>query len=125
MADYSKYRDSVGISNVEMTETLSEAFPKYSKIQSAMVNAPEKYGLCLTPEAEAVLIAKHGSGDGLNTKPKKKSKVKRNKSNRMAVRFDDPTYDMVKNKMAEMGLKSAQEFIEFSVKKVLGGNYEE
>lgn len=121
MADYARYRESVGITNVQMTEALSEVFPKYSKIQSAMVNAPEKYGMCLTPDAEAVLISKFGVGTGLNAKKKKNSKVKRNKSNRMAVRLDDPTYDMVKIKMAEMGLKSAQEFMEYSVMKMLGG----
>ena len=73
MADYEKYRNSVRISNVQMTEVLREAFPSFSKIQASMVNAPEKYGLCLTPEAEAVLIANFGYGDGLNTKLRKNS----------------------------------------------------
>lgn len=122
MADYNKYRETVGIDNVQMTAALREAFPKYSKIQSAMVNAPEKYGLCLSPEAEAILIAKFGYGDGLNEKHRKNAKVKRSKSNRMVVRLDDTTYDMVKAKMAEMGVKSAQEFIEYSVKEMIGGN---
>ena len=124
MADYAKYRESVQISNVQMTEALSEAFPGYSKIQSAMVNAPMKYGVCLSPEAEAYLIEVFGYGAGLNTKAKKNSKVKRSKSNRMACRLDDQTYDAVKSKMAEMGLKSAQEFIEYSVKEILGGRNE-
>ena len=124
MADYAKYRESVGIENTAMTDALHEHFEKYSKIQSSMVNAPEKYGMCLTPEAEAILIAKFGYGAGLNTKVKKNSKVKRNKSNRMACRLDDQTYDAVKSKMAEMGLKSAQEFIEYSVKEILGGSNE-
>lgn len=121
MADYAKYRESVGIENTSMTEALHEHFEKYSKIQSSMVNAPEKYGLCLTPEAEAVLIANFGYGEGLNAKLRKNSKVKRSKSNRMAVRLDDPTYDMVKDKMAEMGLKSAQDFLEIAIKNMTGG----
>ena len=121
MANYEKYRNSVRISNVQMTEVLREAFPSFSKIQASMVNAPEKYGLCLTPEAEAVLIANFGYGDGLNTKLRKNSKVKRHKSNRMAVRLDDPTYDMVKDKMAEMGLKNAQDFLELAIKNMTGG----
>ena len=121
MADYEKYRNSVRISNVQMTEVLREAFPSFSKIQASMVNAPEKYGLCLTPEAEAVLIANFGYGDGLNAKLRKNSKVKRHKSNRMAVRLDDPTYDMVKDKMAEMGLKNAQDFLELAIKNITGG----
>ena len=121
MADYEKYRNSVQISNVQMTEVLKTVFPSFSKIQASMANAPEKYGLCLTPEAEAVLIANFGYGDGLNTKLRKNGKVKRNKSNRMAVRLDDPTYDMVKDKMAEMGLKNAQDFLELAIKNMTGG----
>lgn len=121
MADYAKYRDSVRISNVEMIDALSEAFPAFSKIQASMINAPAKYGVCLTPEAETYLINVFGYGDGLNTKLRKNSKVKRNKSNRMAVRLDDPTYDMVKDKMAEMGLKNAQDFLELAIKNMTGG----
>lgn len=125
MADYPKYREAVGVENKQMTELLCKHFPNYSKIQSAMVNAPEKYGICLSPEAEAILVANFGPGPGLNLKVKKKSLVKRNKSNRMAVRLDDQTYGMVKVKMAEMGLKSAQKFIEHSVKEMIGDVHEE
>lgn len=121
MADYAKYRDSVRISNVEMIDVLSEVFPAFSKIQASMINAPAKYGVCLTPEAETYLINVFGYGDGLNTKLRKNSKVKRHKSNRMAVRLDDPTYDMVKDKMAEMGLKNAQDFLELAIKNMTGG----
>jgi hypothetical protein len=39
----------------------------------------------------------------------------------MAVRLDDPTYDMVKDKMAEMGLKNAQDFLELAIKNMTGG----
>lgn len=125
MADYAKYRDSVQISNVEMTEVLSEIFPAFSKIQASMINAPAKYGLCLTPEAETYLVNIFGYGDGLNVKIKKGRQVKRNKSNRMAVRLDDPTYDMVKEKMAQMGLKNAQDFLELAIKNITGGINEE
>ena len=121
MADYRKYRESVLINNVVMTEALSQAFPGFSKIQASMINSPDKYGLCLSPEAEAFLIDTFGYGDGLNAKKKKNSKVKRNKSNRMAVRLDDPTYDMVKDKMAEMGIKNAQDFLEVAIKNMTGG----
>ena len=125
MADYAKYRDSVRISNVEMTDALSEAFPGFTKIQASMINAPAKYGVCLTPEAETYLVNVFGYGDGLNAKRKKNRQVKRSKSNRMAVRLDDPTYDMVKEKMAQMGLKNAQDFLELAVKNITGGFNEE
>ena len=115
MATYAQYRESVGIDNKTMTETLSKRFPNYSKIQSAMINAPEKYGVCLTKEAELHLAEVHGYGSGLSVKPKKKREVKRNKSNRMAVRLDDKTYDTVKAKMAEMGIVSVQAFLETAI----------
>ena len=115
MADYAKYRESVGVENKQMTELLCQHFPNYSKIQSAMVNAPEKYGICLSPEAEAILVANFGPGPGLNSKTRRKTQVKRNKTNRMAVRLDDRSYNMVKIKMAQMGLKSAQDFLEIAI----------
>lgn len=121
MADYVQYRERVGISNTVMTRALNEAFPKFTKIQASMIASPEKYGICLTPEAETLLADKYGYEKGLNIKRPRKRKVKRQKSNAITFRLDDSTYDMVKNKMAENGFKSVQEFMENTIEKTLGG----
>lgn len=121
MADYAQYRKRAGISNTAMTRALNEIFPKFTKIQASMIAFPEKYGICLTPEAETVLVNKYGYENGLNIKRPRKRKVKRQKNNAITVRLDDSTYDMVKNKMAENGFKSVQEFMESTIEKSLGG----
>lgn len=119
IADYEKYRASVGITNAEMTRLLREHFPNYSKIQAAMVNSPEKYGVCLTSQAEAAIIAAFGYGEGLNTRQGKKQPAKRKKDNRLVVRLDDSAYQAAMEKMKELGYSSTQDFVEAAIKEKL------
>ena len=65
MTDYRAYREHVEISNNDMTATVKEVFPAYTKITAAMVNAPDKYGVGLMEEAEQHLVDTYGIGPGL------------------------------------------------------------
>lgn len=62
---YELYRASVGIDNAAMIAALHEKFPCYGKATQSMINNPEKYAACLTPEAEAHLVSTFGHGPGL------------------------------------------------------------
>ena len=52
MSDYVRYREEKGLSNNQIIRTVAEGYPGYTKIQNTMVNNPQKYGICLLPEAE-------------------------------------------------------------------------
>lgn len=122
MPDYGKYRAAVAITNKEMTDALHKSFPQFTKIQSAMVNAPAKYGVCLTPEAEKVLVELYGFAEGLNTKPTKpKPSAKRSKPKRLAVYLDDATYLKVKQEMKNKGYENNQDYLEDIISKEIGG----
>lgn len=109
--NYTKFRVAHGIDNNAMIALLQEDYPSYSKIVQSMINHPEKYGVRLIPAAERKL--KKAFEPETETKPK----VKRTKSNTLLVRLDDEAYDMVKDKMREMGFQSAQNFLEEIIKK--------
>jgi len=63
--DYKRWCASVGITIPVMTRYLSMMYPLFSRIGASMINAPEKYGICLLPEAEDKLATTFGTGDGL------------------------------------------------------------
>lgn len=112
MSDYAKYRHNAGITNNDMIAALRENYEQFSKIQCSMINHPEKYGLCLTKEAERVIAEKYGYYKGLDIRPKRISQVKLKKSKRLAVVLSEEDYDKAKNKMQEMGCTSVQSFLE-------------
>lgn len=60
MTDYTLYREQQGISRSEMREAMRDKYPMFSKVVMAMIEAPEKFGVCLTPEAEQHLISTFG-----------------------------------------------------------------
>lgn len=122
MTDYKLYRNEKHISNTEMVDAIKPEFPGFSKIQASMVQQPLKYGLCLLPEAEAILIEKYGQGLGLETgridsvysepeEPVKKV-VHRRKRNRLAVRLTDEMYRKVMIMMYKLNFNTVQDFLE-------------
>lgn len=96
--DYELYRNSVGITNAQMTKTLNECYRGYSKIIASFVNQPDKYGVCLLPAAEDILARRYGLGKGLawvtyvieNIRSKRDDH--RKKGNRITVWLPDDTY---------------------------------
>lgn len=97
-ADYEMYRNSVGITNAQMTKILNRTFPHYTRITASMVNQPEKYGVCLTPSAEDLLARTFGLGRGLAWVTYVKENIRarrddhRKKGNRITVWLSDDTY---------------------------------
>ena len=85
---YDLYRASVGIDNADMIAALHEKFPCYGKATQSMINNPEKYAACLTPEAEAHLVSTFGPGPGLvsvKDRPQPKRRPRRAKPNRLVA----------------------------------------
>ena len=69
MPDYKSYRDHTGIDNPTFIRIIAERFPKFGKPAATCVNNPEDYGLCLTKDAEQVLVDNCGPGPGLDHIP--------------------------------------------------------
>lgn len=112
MSDYIAYRDDKNITNGQFIEALHNKYEKFTKIQSTFISYPDKYGLCLTPEAEDVLVKEFGVGPGLVHYKKRKHSQKRRKNNRMEVRLPDEMYVRVVSMMHSLGFTTVQEFLE-------------
>lgn len=132
MTDYRSYRDYTGISNADMTAAVRKEFPLFTKITAAMANAPDKYGVCLLPEAEQNLVEIYGPGPGLQSVPfegeapdgkqeqaKKvvpiraaRKQQKRAKPNRITFSMTDEVYSRVLDRKQQDGFASMQELIE-------------
>lgn len=88
--DYRQFRLAKGIDRKEMIATIRDVCPKYSKIQQSMIEAPDKYGLCLLPSLDTMLEERYGEG-ATATKAHKKAQPNRTKKNRFQVWLDDDT----------------------------------
>ena len=112
MSDYIRYRKEKGLSNNQIIRTIAEGYPGYTKIQNTMVNNPQKYGICLLPEAEKLLVDKFGEGEGIKLRGVKRSESRRKKSNRLVVRLNDEMYNRVRDLMFRLRYTSVQAFLE-------------
>lgn len=114
MSDYEKYREKVGISNKQVITTLKRRYDGYGKATNSMINNPDKYGLCLLPEAEQLLATKFGYNEGLNifvpvTEAKKKHR--RKKRNRLVVYLDDDMYKKAMELKDRLKVNTNQAFL--------------
>lgn len=50
-----RYRERHGLTSVEIVEILSQTWPRFGKATMSMVENPERYGVKLLPQAEAIL----------------------------------------------------------------------
>lgn len=123
MSNYAKYRDSVGIKNADMIRAIRGSYKNYSGATNAMVNNPERYGVCLLPEAEKILVANFGSGSGLDYKAEKpiRKACLRKKPNRLSVYLSDDMYRQIIAVMHEDGCDTVQEFLYRILEDYLGG----
>ena len=112
MSEYIRYRKEKGLSNNQIIRTVAEGYPGYTKIQNTMVNNPQKYGICLLPEAEKLLVDKFGEGEGIKLHGAKRSESRRKKSNRLVVRLNDEMYNRVRDLMLRLRYTSVQAFLE-------------
>ena len=112
MSDYIRYREEKGLSNNQIIRAIAEGYPGYTKIQNTMVNNPQKYGICLLPEAEKLLVDKFGEGEGIKLRGVKRSESRRKKSNRLVVRLNDEMYNRVRDLMFRLKYTSVQAFLE-------------
>ena len=117
MTDYKAYQEHVGITNPEMTEALQKVYPSYNKVCGTYVNNPKKYGVCLLPAAERLLLATFGPGPGLESLPwqekKKKKSDKRRKGNAVTVRMTDELYQFAQAAKQEACCESMQALFEY------------
>lgn len=123
MTDYNAYRDEKGLSNSEMIAAVRTQFPRYSKPQQSFVSNPQKYGVCLLPEAEYALIDRYGFGAGLSViddgtyepkhlAPPTKKKPNRKKPHRYTVRLSPELNFQVLELMVRLKVPTMQQLIE-------------
>lgn len=123
MSNYAEYREAVGIKNADMIRALRGSFRKYGGATNAMVNNPDSYGVCLTPQAEKVLAANFGYANGLQhvkEKPVRKACM-RKKPNRLSVYLTDEMYETIKTMMHYEGFDTVQDFLLKILTDYLGG----
>ena len=123
MSNYAEYREAVGIKNADMIRAIRVSYKNYSGATNAMVNNPERYGVCLIPEAEKLLAANFGTGKGLdyrNEKPVRKACL-RKKPNRLSVYLSDEMYKEIVAAMKRDGCQTVQEFLYRLLEDYLGG----
>lgn len=115
MPDYAAYIEAAGIKPGQFTGAIREQFPKFSKIQKSMICAPDRYGLQLVPDAEALLTARFGRHPGLAcTDPRparKKPRPVRSKPCRLVVYLPEDVNDRVRALMQRRGYETVQEFL--------------
>ena len=112
MSDYKAYREYVGIENNDMTHALHAEFPKYNRFVAVSVNHPDTHGVCLTPDAEQVLVKTFGEGPGLVHYKPKKRKDKRLKTHSITFRMNDALYEKVMYVKSCYGADTMQELFE-------------
>lgn len=101
----------------EVIKTVSEKYPKFTKIQLCMIRNPE-YGLRLAPEAERLLKEK-----GIPLTPQRRRTPQRKKApevppkKRVSFRLSDAEYEKLKNAVKESGFRTTQEFMEDMIKR--------
>ena len=127
IVNYELYRSDVGITNPDMTHAVAEEFPKFSKIQSVFINAPDKFGVCLVPEAEKLCVERFGYGRGLAffpaSEPEKKKKTEnRTKGNPVTVRMDDELYLAAVSMKTNRSFPSMQALIEQALREFIERN---
>ena len=125
MSDYSAWRISTQTTNAQMIDTLKTRFKRYSKSTQSMINNPERYGVCLIPEAETMLVANYGIGRGLDVVPKEiqafAKPKQRTKPRQMSVYVTNEMYEDIRELMEAQGFATMQDFLMNLINSVLGG----
>lgn len=98
MQNYVEYLQSVGATQKVLVSVLRQYFPSFTKSICSIVMRPQKYGLSLSPEAEAVCVDVFGPGPGLARPdmeveaPQPRRKENRKKGNRVTVWMNDDLF---------------------------------
>lgn len=98
--DYRQFRIDNGIATKEMVEAVREICPKFSKGTMSFADQPDKYGLCLLPSLDKMLLERFGGGQ---KQIAPKAAVKRTKPNRFVVYLPDDLAEKVKKIRAAQG----------------------
>ena len=126
MTDYKLYCTEAGITNRDMILELRQYFPRYGKATQSMITNPDKYGVMLTPKAEAVLVRRFGDCAGLSdgwefiatedlAHLKKRKPERRSKANKLTVRLDDSLFSQLRQLYDRTAFASMQDMVEAAI----------
>lgn len=101
--DYRQFRMDTGITVKDMVEVLKDVCPKYSRSIQCFADQPDKYGLCLLPSLEKLLVERFGPCKDTPPAPKSKSKPQRTKPHRLVVYLSDDLNEKVVKIRAAQG----------------------
>lgn len=126
MQDCELYCSTVGITKVDMVRVLKKVFPGFSKSVASIVSRPLKYGACLAPAAEAVLVENFGQGPGLTiSEEKKRSHGNKNKPNRLCLRVSDELRSQIEKLYIGMCFATMQDFLEAALVEFVNNHSQE
>lgn len=134
MSNYALYKQEKKLTSKEMVSAVKKDFPAYSKIQNSMIMYPEKYGLCLVPEAEQSLVNVFGGGPGLESAENAKisedsatenrRRPNRRKPNRLVVYLGDELNNRVRDLMFRLRYNTVQDFLEAALSSMVSQEME-
>lgn len=104
------FKTEKGISSRDVIAAVKEVAPKFDKTLLCKVEAPEKYGVCLVPDAEQVLEDSFG---GAVKKPRNHGN--REKPCRLYVRLGKMKMRRLMQAMATEGFETMQECLEYII----------
>jgi len=120
MPNYPEFAEAAGIGSRQMIGAIRAAYPAYSKATHSMVCHPDRYGVRLTDEAEAILRTAYGDHPGLASKPRRqRKKPVRTKPHRLVVYLPDDEHDAVLRLMEKEGFATAQELLRYLINTAL------
>lgn len=98
----------------EIIEILKKKYPNFNKSTMSMISNPDKYGVCLTKEANDYLM---GACPELGKKPKAKKKPNRKNNRRLSVYVNDDVADLVQNAVYRHGYTTIQDYLALLIRR--------
>ena len=99
----------------EITATLAQKYPKFSKITMCMISHPERYGVRLTSEAVKYIREIYPEHEAPYM-PRRRQKSAQQKNHRLSFYVDDDDLAKVKASAEEAGCKTMQEYLHNLIK---------
>jgi hypothetical protein len=107
--DYRQFRADHGIAVKDVVDVVREVCPKFSKGTMSFADQPDKYGLCLLPSLDKLLVERFG---GQVKEAPAKAQPKRTKPNRFVVYLPDDLAEKVKKIRAAQGCTTQELLID-------------
>ena len=121
--DIKAYREERGLTARQMVDTMQTRYPQYGKPMQTAVENPERYGVGLTPDAEAYIKSVYGGAPCEGEKRPKKDGHKL--KGRLTVRTTIKLQREIVKAISRLGYASVQDALTAIIKEWLEKHKEE